>query len=839
MPQIALPPEVADRPPTGFDTDRDLDARMQRSNTFAPSATSDVRRAEPAPPPKAVAPPPVAKPLPPLPPLLVHRSVWAVHWLPATAIAAVLAIWLLGTLALSTRLAMSLFRLLALYRSATPAVEDRQHLCRELSRQLGVRPPRLLQSPFVAGPCLAGFYRATIFLPEESFDLPLAAVLVHELAHLRRGDCRWNLIRQASLAVLFWQPLVWRLSRRMETVAEEVCDDHVVHWGGDPTVYASGLVRLAEQRTLPISTVVPLVTFRSLLGQRVQRILDNSRRLSLRTGVKALCAIAVTGLAVTLLVGAFGSGRPEVAAAPRSTIAIGDSKSKVAKATDSKNEQVSRSTKAIPVVAGSSLHIRGTVVDLDGKPVAGAKIFVTTFLVGTDPFTKVGSEGVANGDGTFEFTVNPSELGAVRSTWIDSRILAAADGFGVALGDSLDFDTTGIARKLNASGSGLSQDDREFLSGHLGEKPHVLRLAKDDQPLAGRIVSLEGRPIAGATIALYRVQTGKSGNLDLWQQAADKPKPDLRALATALDFGETTPQLANVITPVATDRDGRFTMRGIGRERIVALIVSGRGIETRVIRARTRAGKSFTVPGNFFEPPEVYYANGFTHAAGPSNDVVGRVTDRATGKPLARVTVLCQKLSGDPLHSSGEDYTRTVTDANGRYRLEGLPLGDNEVGAYILDQPYLATTKRVRIDVGSKPTTLDFPLARGIWAEGRATDKRTGLPIAGSVKYYAFNSNPALKKAGGLRPVYPDEFGHRTDASGRYRIAVLPGPGIVGFAADDYTTYAIRGVGGDKIPGGRTNSGTLMFGAEPSWCDAEDFELSGGNQSAGERAPTP
>ena len=124
--------------------------------------------------------------------------------------------------------------------------------------------PKLLRTPFVTSPCVSGLRRGAILLPEELPDLPLAAVLVHELAHLRRGDCRWNFIRQASVALLFWQPLAWRLSRRMEEVAEEVCDDHVVHWGTDRSAYADGLVRLAEQRSLPLSTVVPLVRFRSL-----------------------------------------------------------------------------------------------------------------------------------------------------------------------------------------------------------------------------------------------------------------------------------------------------------------------------------------------------------------------------------------------------------------------------------------------------------------------------------------------------------------------------------------------------------------------------------------------
>ncbi len=148
---------------------------------------------------------------------------------------------------------------------------------------------------------------------------------------------------------------------------------------------------------------------------------------------------------------------------------------------------------------------------------------------------------------------------------------------------------------------------------------------------------------------------------------------------------ENAPQLPLIVPTVTTDRDGRFTMRGIGRERIVRLMISGAGIETRLIRARTRDGEKVVVPNQWRDradmPPDEFYANNFTHVAAPSNAVVGRVTDRVSGKPLAGVTIMSQKLHGNPVHGWGQDYVRATTDADGRYRLEGMPLGeDNEIG---------------------------------------------------------------------------------------------------------------------------------------------------------------
>ena len=112
-----------------------------------------------------------------------------------------------------------------------------------------------------------------------------------------------------------FQPLAWRLSRRIEATAEEVCDDHAVQFGADRQSYAELLVHLAERTMLvPPSVAVPLVTFRSFLARRVGRVLDHSRHLSLTVGLAALSLIIAAGLGGTLLTGLLGSS-PQTAAA--------------------------------------------------------------------------------------------------------------------------------------------------------------------------------------------------------------------------------------------------------------------------------------------------------------------------------------------------------------------------------------------------------------------------------------------------------------------------------------------------------------------------------------------
>ncbi|MGC8639784.1 MAG: M56 family metallopeptidase, partial [Isosphaeraceae bacterium] len=118
------------------------------------------------------------------------------------------------------------------------------------SRRLNVkRPIRLVSSSDVNVPLAVGWLDPLIVLPDWR-DTALAAeqidaVLVHELAHLRRGDDVWNLIQQ-FVQVLYWpHPLIWVVGRLMASVREQACDDLCVHCVGGSRSYRSTLVAVA------------------------------------------------------------------------------------------------------------------------------------------------------------------------------------------------------------------------------------------------------------------------------------------------------------------------------------------------------------------------------------------------------------------------------------------------------------------------------------------------------------------------------------------------------------------------------------------------------------------
>lgn len=219
---------------------------------------------------------------------------------------ALTAVWLVVSGLLLLLLLLAHVRMARLCCLAKEAPAELIAICRSLARKMHVRPPVLLISPLVKSPCLTGFSRAAILLPTSGNVTDCRApweVLAHELAHLVRRDCVWNLTARVVRAVLSFQPLLWVLTRRIEEASDEVADDYVLQQGMDRRDYASQLVAIAERHQPSPSEALAgtgVIAFRSSVGRRVQRILDTTRALSVHTGRRAALVIITVSLFATL-----------------------------------------------------------------------------------------------------------------------------------------------------------------------------------------------------------------------------------------------------------------------------------------------------------------------------------------------------------------------------------------------------------------------------------------------------------------------------------------------------------------------------------------------------------
>jgi beta-lactamase regulating signal transducer with metallopeptidase domain len=218
-----------------------------------------------------------------------------------------LLLWLAGAMISLGGIARQWLSARRLVASAESQVgESLSETCRQEAKRLGVRrPPRLLLSPHVDSPLLAGIWRPAIVLPDrlEEFETgELRLMLAHELAHHRRRDLAWNWLPTTVRVLFFFHPLVWLMVRRWSETQEAACDELLIQeWLARPVEYGQLLLKLAAREPLPtrsaLATAGVLGAFRNLERRvtAMSRVRPYSfRRLALAASVFAL--IAASGL---------------------------------------------------------------------------------------------------------------------------------------------------------------------------------------------------------------------------------------------------------------------------------------------------------------------------------------------------------------------------------------------------------------------------------------------------------------------------------------------------------------------------------------------------------------
>jgi beta-lactamase regulating signal transducer with metallopeptidase domain len=141
-----------------------------------------------------------------------------------------------------------------------------------LCARLGIRRAvRVMASTLVEVPSVVGWLRPVVLVPMAALSgLPpdqLEIVLVHELAHIRRGDYLVNLLQVVAETLLFYHPAVWWVSAQLRRERENCCDDMAVAVGGDRLAYARALLGLEELRI-----VRPRLALGATDGSLVHRI---------------------------------------------------------------------------------------------------------------------------------------------------------------------------------------------------------------------------------------------------------------------------------------------------------------------------------------------------------------------------------------------------------------------------------------------------------------------------------------------------------------------------------------------------------------------------------------
>ncbi len=418
--------------------------------------------------------------------------------------------------------------------------------------------------------------------------------------------------------------------------------------------------------------------------------------------------------------------------------------SPMAEGRNQKPQPVAAKPAAVPEKA-DQITVSGRVVGLGGKAVAGAKLFLCD-----QTGKSAAPQPATDGAGRFRFA------------------LAAVDG---------------KARFLVAMADGLGLDWADLRAAEPG---HALTLRLPaDVPIRGKVVDLEGKPVAGATVRIAELSTTASGNLDefLKQWAADKEKSPTGAAFNSLTEKRLwLPKALRQLAAATTGPDGTFRLTGIGRDRGLMLGIRGAGIADQYVRVLTRpdfAARPVSRGQVALSGPEPAVV------VAPGKPIMGTLRAAQTKQPLAGVRVLAY--TPDQPIDWWWQPVETVTDARGRYRLDGLAKAARQIVTFDpgAGAPYLHRFDEVGDTEGFVPIVHDAELLRGIVVSGRVADRSTGLPVRARVVYAPlvnnsyFSSTPGYDKPRTRLILWVDSREMVTGADGRYRLTALPGPGAL------------------------------------------------------------
>ena len=236
----------------------------------------------------------------------------------------------------------------------------------ELAGMLGIRDRvEVLETRAGSMPMTFGVLRPAIFMPSDAVDWTeerRRVVLLHELAHVRRGDVAAHLFARAAFTLYWWNPLAWLAWREFLKERERATDDLVLNAGARASDYAGHLLEVARnsQATPSLGWAAIAMARRSQLEGRLIAILDSevNRKSAGRAAVWIAAVAAVAMVAPLAAVRAQDAASDDVDAVIRA--AVSQRNHEILDSTAKAAEQVSRFDTAKKLLE-SSAQIRAEV----------------------------------------------------------------------------------------------------------------------------------------------------------------------------------------------------------------------------------------------------------------------------------------------------------------------------------------------------------------------------------------------------------------------------------------------------------------------------------------------
>ena len=174
-------------------------------------------------------------------------------------------------------------------------------LC-DTARELGVKEPQMLVCEAITTPAVTGFFRPTLLLPHERYDLnDLRYILRHELCHLKRHDMLLKFVLLLANTMHWFDPMVYLMLRQADEDIELACDSAATDGleRAERAAYSRTLLAAVQSnvRALPATTCFGGTVER--LKRRITNVLGAQKKRGLGVVALVLALTLTAGCAVS------------------------------------------------------------------------------------------------------------------------------------------------------------------------------------------------------------------------------------------------------------------------------------------------------------------------------------------------------------------------------------------------------------------------------------------------------------------------------------------------------------------------------------------------------------
>ena len=610
----------------------------------------------------------------------------------------VFGVWCFGVMLLTVRLFVTYVGLAGLLKATEAVPEDLVAEVGEVATALGCRRTVQVRSTRrYAVPFLYGLRRPVLVLPERmcqpGYRDRLRGVVAHELSHVKECDFGWNLGIQVASILLWFHPLTWRMGSAHREACDAVCDAVSASYLGDVRGYCRTLAQVALEGTASSPAA----------GLAMARACDVRRRI---TALERKLFGSALGRRTVLGVTLVGSACL-VSFAGLRLVAEGEGSS-----------------------GPNPMPLRGTVVDTDGTPLAGATVSPLTRNVGVSRFVIEGVARYLTREAVLELLHRESRHGQMPKFGGEVQedlTKTSTDGEGRFQLERIADGSFEVGRSVPlriVTAEGYTFDVNALVAKETVVHVPTLLSAKVRKvedvgvgELAGVVVDESGKPLEGVEV-------------DVWDWF---PGNETR-----------------------TDQNGVFRLKGFDRDDEVQVRFRKTGYSPE-----TLIGLPTGVSGWVLVMGKKTYFEGVVR--GPTGEPVPHALVRADQGP---------KRSLPRGSRYGHIWTETTADEAGHFRLYVQP----DRYQFVVSAPGVGVSRfsDASIGHGSAPLPLDIKLEAGVTFRAKVVDAQSGDPVQGlklapvgwQRKGFEGRSDPdGLIAIAGL---FPGEFEFSVKAEGDY-----------------------------------------------------------------------